>query len=179
MFLVPVVISLAQLEDPTQSKTFFSRLMRTPKIFSLFLPRKHFPFVSALQFFFYVLNGCIIYVNLNNKVRITKQSPFWEKFGVSHETVQQNTSVTMPAAGGKNFQVPPQGFRFPPKFLLPPKPPPGKNNASPPPQGLPVSVFENSYQRPNWGEPYVKIPGTGFQNVFTTEFGHFLVTIFF
>ena len=47
------------------------------------------------------------YVNLNNKVRITKHSPSGEKFGGSHETVQQNTSVTMPAAGGKIFQVPP------------------------------------------------------------------------
>ena len=115
---------------PTQSKTSFLHLMRTPKIFSLFLPRKNFPSVSALQFFFCVLNGCIIYVNLNNKVRITKQSPSWQKFGVSHETVQQNTSVTMPAAGGKKFQVPPQGFRFPPpQVFAPPPSPPGKNNA--------------------------------------------------
>jgi hypothetical protein len=30
---------------PSQSKTSFSRLMRTPKIVSLFLPRKKFPFV--------------------------------------------------------------------------------------------------------------------------------------
>ena len=52
--------------------------------------------------FFVFLNGYIISVNLN-KVWITKQSPSWKKFGGSHETVQQNTSVTMPAAGGKNF----------------------------------------------------------------------------
>ena len=31
-----------------------------------------------------------------------KQSPSWKKFGGSNETLQQNTSFTMPAAG-KNF----------------------------------------------------------------------------
>ena len=119
-----LVISLAKLEDPTQSKTSFSRLMRTPKILPLFLPRKNFPSCISIAVFSCVLNGCIIYVNLNNKVRITKQSPSWENFGGTHETVQQKTSVTMPAAGGKNFQVPPpQVSDSPPSFCSPPSPP--------------------------------------------------------
>jgi hypothetical protein len=53
----------------------------------------------------------IIYVNLGLD---NKTESFLGKFGGSHETVQQNTLVTIPAAGGKNFEVPPS---------------PGKNNA--------------------------------------------------
>ena len=74
-------------------------------LFPLFTSEK-FSLCVSIAVFFCVLNGCIIYVNLNNKVWITKQSPSWEKFGSSHETVQQNTSVTMPAAGGENCEVP-------------------------------------------------------------------------
>jgi hypothetical protein len=48
-----------------------------------------------LRQFFCVLNGRIIYINLNNRVQITKHRPSCGKFGGSHETVQQNTSVTM------------------------------------------------------------------------------------
>ena len=78
--------------------------MRTPKIFSLFSLEQIFPLCQHCSFVC-VLNGCIIYVNLNNQTRITKQSPSWGKFGGSDETLQQNTSVTMPAAGGKIFDV--------------------------------------------------------------------------
>jgi hypothetical protein len=58
--------------------------MRTPKIFPLFLPPK-FSFCVSIAVVFCVLNGCIIYVNLNNKVRITKHSPSWEKFGIASQ----------------------------------------------------------------------------------------------
>ena len=71
---------------------------------TLCLSWKHLPSVSALQFFC-VLNGYIIYINLNHQVRITKRSPSWGKFGGLDETLQQNTSVTIPVAGKKNCGV--------------------------------------------------------------------------
>ncbi len=56
MFLVPLVISLAQLEDTrTNEKHPFHVSMINPKIFSLCLPRKQFTCVSALQFCVYNL----------------------------------------------------------------------------------------------------------------------------
>ena len=124
MFLVLVVISLNQLEDTrTNEKHPFHVSMTNPKIVSICLSRKYLPSVSALQFFC-VLNGYIIYFNLNHQVWITKHSPSWGKFGGSDKTHQQNTSVTMPAAG---------------EFFLRS---PSQFTANSPPQGLPVCSFE-------------------------------------
>ena len=101
------------IRRPTQSKTSFLRLMRTPKIFSLFLPRKNFPSVSALQFLFCVLNGCIIYVNLNNKVRITQNRVLLENNSVAHMKLSNITrQLLCPPQAGKIFLSPPSQERI-------------------------------------------------------------------